>query len=119
VDAIVDVLGGLFEATAKVVSISLKAVGLFALVAVSVAAGALVGRDYWNWFVVPLGLPHIGLAQALGLVMFVAFLRTDYSRKAPSEKRDEDIIATSLGFFLNLSLTWGLGWLIVTLVGPF
>lgn len=30
----------------------------------------------WNWFVVPLGLPMIGLVQALGLDTLITFIVT-------------------------------------------
>lgn len=120
-DAIIDVVGGLFEAIANAVKFAFAAVGIFSLIIVSTLATAFVARDYWNWFVAPLGLPHIGLLHAFGLIAFVGLLRTDYSKRPLSNdgREDDEVLGTAVGAILGLALSWGVGWLIVTLGGPF
>lgn len=44
-------------------------------VVLSVLCGATI-MFMWNWFVVPLGLPMIGLVQALGLDTLITFIVT-------------------------------------------
>lgn len=39
----------------------------------------------WNWFVVPLGLPMIGLVQALGLDTLITFIATTRVNTTPPD----------------------------------
>lgn len=122
-DAVVDAVGAFFEALAKVITFTVKAVGVSALIIVYAFATAIVVRDYWNWFVAPLGLSRIGLLHAFGLAMFIGFLRTDYSTKTSRENndnsdRDSPVLAT-VGAVFGMGLVWAAGWLTVTFGGPF
>ena len=45
-------------------------------VVLSVLCGATI-MFMWNWFVVPLGLPMIGLVQALGLDTLITFMASN------------------------------------------
>jgi hypothetical protein len=119
VDAIVDAVGALIEGVANAISIALKAVGVFILIGLWVVASGFIARDYWNWFVAPLGMPRIGLFHAFGLTLFVTFLRTDYSKTAPRDEDEGFSIGPIIGWFLGLGLMWGFGWLIVAFGGPF
>lgn len=53
-------------------------------VVLSVLCGATI-MFMWNWFVVPLGLPMIGLVQALGLDTLITFIVT--TRVIPTPTR--------------------------------
>ena len=41
----------------------------------AVLAGGLMLQCFWGWFVVPIGLPAIGMAQAAGMVILVRYAR--------------------------------------------
>lgn len=51
-------------------------------VVLSVLCGATI-MFMWNWFVVPLGLPMIGLVQALGLDTLITFIVTTRVNTTP------------------------------------
>lgn len=51
-------------------------------VVLSVLCGATI-MFMWNWFVVPLGLPMIGLVQALGLDSLITFIVTTRVNTTP------------------------------------
>lgn len=55
-----------------------------AAVGVSVLVEAVILARLWTWFVVPLGLPHIGIAHASGLSLCVMLFQR------PSRRRDGD-----------------------------
>ena len=52
-------------------------------VVLSVLCGATI-MFMWNWFVVPLGLPMIGLVQALGLDTLITFIVTTRVNTIPA-----------------------------------
>jgi hypothetical protein len=65
----------------------------------------IVFRSYWHWFVLPLGAPAITLSHAVGLGLFVGFLRYSY------KKTDDDydsLKAIGVTTFVTLYI-WGLG----------
>ena len=53
-------------------------------VVLSVLCGATI-MFMWNWFVVPLGLPMIGLVQALGLDTLITFIVTTRVNTTPPD----------------------------------
>lgn len=55
-------------------------------VVLSVLCGATI-MFMWNWFVVPLGLPMIGLVQALGLDSLITFIVTTRVNTTPPPTR--------------------------------
>ena len=116
-DAIVDAVGAFVEGATKASAFIFAAVGIFLLMAVLGLASAFVARDYWNWFVSPLGLPRIGVLHAYGLIIFVSLLRG----VASNEHQDgtDGVVWTVAKPAIGLALTWALGWLIVTFGGPF
>ena len=61
-------------------------------VALSVLCGATI-MFMWNWFVVPLGLPVIGLVQALGLDTLITFIVTTRVNTNPDPFWDRWITA--------------------------
>ena len=75
-------------------------------VVLSVLCGATI-MFMWNWFVVPLGLPVIGLVQALGLDTLITFIVTTRVNTNPDPFWDRWI--TAITFAL---LTLFAGWLL-------
>ena len=62
----------------------------------------------WNWYVFPLGLPLIGLVQALGIDMLVTFIVTTKINTRPTEPFIE---RWTVGMLYALC-TLGIGWLL-------
>lgn len=116
-DAIVDAVGAFVERVTKAVTFIFAAVAIFLLVAALGLASAFVARDYWNWFVSPLGLPRIGVLHAYGLIILVGLLR-GVGRNEHQEDAD-GVVWTVAKPVIGLALTWSLGWVIVTFGGPF
>ena len=66
------------------------------LVASTIAEGAVMAR-LWSWFVVPLGLPRIGVAHAVWLSVIVALRGTfSTSDEAPSYDRFVDALSNAI-----------------------
>lgn len=53
-----------------------------AVAGVLIVLGSLLGgvvlQDLWGWFIVPFGLPELGLAHAIGINIIVGFLTYRY-----------------------------------------
>ena len=65
----------------------------------------------WAWFVVPLGVPQIGMAHALGLVMLLQFTRS--VRYSTKEQREAFAAEPFLRVTTDLGLApavVGIGW---------
>ena len=75
-------------------------------VVLSVLCGATI-MFMWNWFVVPLGLPMIGLVQALGLDTLITFIVTTRVNTNPDPFWDRWITAITYAL-----LTLFGGWLL-------
>ncbi len=65
---------------------------------------ALVIKVLWGWFVIPLGVPAIGLAQAGGLSVLVTLAAV---RSVQSPRAKEDIVAE---MFLMPLVALAFGW---------
>jgi hypothetical protein len=114
VEALID----LAASAVRAVALSFAAFGLFLLLIVLGLAYALVVRDYWNWFVSPLGLPSIGVAHAYGLVSLVWLLQGPSLSQGHEDANDSAPVAL-MKLLVKLALSWVLGWLIFTFAGPF
>ena len=69
---------------------------------------AMVSVSLWGWFVVPLGVPAIGLAQALGLTLLGWFFTTGLDQSFEEAKAKinwEHWFTTQLVVFI----VWGYG----------
>lgn len=75
-------------------------------VVLSVLCGATI-MFMWNWFVVPLGLPMIGLVQALGLDTLITFIVTTRVNTNPGPFWDCWITAITYALLTLFS-----GWLL-------
>lgn len=82
-----------------------EVIGAAVLVAINVLLSCLAITLLWLWFVTPLGVPAISLAQALGLTVFVMFfklkgspiLRSELVRQIPFTRRICYQIGMSIG----------------------
>lgn len=88
---------------------------LLCILALTVALGipgalysGLVLQDLWGWFVEPLGAPKIGLIQAVGLLLIVAFAR-GLPKRSDHEMTFRRTFSWAGSRLLFVSLGWGLG----------
>ena len=116
-EAIVDAVGSFVGGLTKAIAFTFSAAGIFLLMAAIGLASAFVVRDYWNWFVSPLGLPRVGVLHAYGLIILMGLLRGVTATEHQEES--DSAISTVAKPVVALALTWGLGWIIVTVGGPF
>ena len=56
----------------------------------------------WAWFIVPFGLPELGLAQAIGIAMVIGFLTNQHIPDNKDEKAWKPFITLYVGPFLTL-----------------
>ena len=66
--------------------------------------GGVVLQDLWGWFIVPFGLPELGLAHAIGINIIVGFLTYRY---IPS--KDGDGGTAGITPFVYVLFAWGIG----------
>jgi hypothetical protein len=62
---------------------------------------------FWEWFIQPLGMSEINLAQSLGLILVLDFLKFKKTKKD-----DVPTWVFILDVLVNLSILLGLGYLI-------
>lgn len=78
------------------------------LFAVVVAANGVGVSFMWGWFVVPFGLPAIGIAHAVGLAGMIRFLCSGAKSKSSNDERFTVTAGKSL---VTATVVTGLGWL--------
>lgn len=64
----------------------------------------------WQWFLVPLGLPVIGLAHCIGIAIIINFLTMHY-QKSPKESDDGGWNAFA-HLYLNPLFVLFIGWIV-------
>lgn len=85
----------------------LSVVGLLVMLFLAVIASGGVMSILWMWFLVPLGLPAISVAHAIGLSLLSSLL---IGRGNVTKHEDMGVaIGTAIG---TLIVTLGLGWLV-------
>src|SRR6478609_6186947 len=85
---------------------------LFALDIPAIILRGYVFLQLWQWFVEPLGAPHISIAHALGLAMIAGLClasveKKDYGKDTELKWFGQGIIALITSIFVSL-MTWGL-----------
>jgi putative flippase GtrA len=66
----------------------------------------------WEWFLVPLGLPALGIAHAIGISLAVAFL----THQTDTKKDDRESQEAGLQIFTQVLTclgTLGVGWIVM------
>lgn len=87
---------------------------IFLLVAIITAAAlvnGLVIKVMWGWFLVPLGLPVLGFAHAIGLGFFVRYLTWQHTPNNKDESDTETHARRLLLAFLYPFIVLGLGFI--------
>jgi hypothetical protein len=75
------------------------------------ALKAVVVRDLWLWFVVPLGVAALSFWHAMGLSSLVALL-THQIAKSEFEDEEHGWAFRLVTLVIAYLFAWGLGWLI-------
>jgi hypothetical protein len=73
---------------------------------------AYVLRDLWEWFVVPLGMPAIGLAHAVGISSIVGYLTQqakDRDKDDSNKDTTADLIHAVAAAIIYPLFAWGIG----------
>ena len=72
---------------------------------------AYVARDLWAWFIVPLGVPSVGVAHAYGVILLARLLapaRPDDRKAGPGEMFVR-VLSLSFARVVAVLLFWGVG----------
>jgi hypothetical protein len=85
------------------VEISIAFVVLIAVFPIVVLRGFVLSR-LWGWFIVPLGLPSIGIAQACGIALILGFL--SYSKSTTTK---DNYVERTVEAFVSALACWGFG----------
>jgi hypothetical protein len=86
-------------------------VSIFTVVIVGAAWNGVVLSILWGWFITPLGVPSIGIAQGIGISLIISTLITPRAgRVEPKEHELSDALAHLVGWFLASLGFLGVGW---------
>lgn len=69
----------------------------------------LVLQVMWGWFIVPLGLPHIGVAMAVGFGTIVS-LMTSTPKAAKDGEEIEELIGQVVNWLIKLVILMAVAW---------
>jgi len=87
-------------------------------IALAIATMPLFGvvlRSLWAWFVVPLGVPPIGIAHAVGLSVVVAVFK---SIRVDDDDETGPVVKAII-VAVVLMVLWGMGWAVhLVMVAP-
>lgn len=96
----------------KFTSLLIVVAGMGVLFVALVLLRAVVLKDLWGWFVVPLGVPGIGMAHAVG-ISTIASLLTSSPTTSRKDEKDTNKFADGISVLILsgvLSLfAWGIG----------
>jgi hypothetical protein len=81
----------------------MKYIGIIATVLIGIVIGAFMFKAGWGWFVAPLGIREIGLAESMGLSTFIGYhtkyMNIDQDSDKSTGERLATIMVIQLSFF--------------------
>jgi hypothetical protein len=89
-----------------------KIIGFLALLALDIPVLILRGfvlSQLWLWFLVPLGVPVVGIAQAIGISLLVSMLTVSSHKSSDDDDFWTGAIGNLLKSLLMSLLAWGMG----------
>lgn len=93
---------------------------LFIILWIPAAAmlSGVVLNDLWDWFIVPLGVPGIPLAQAMGLSLIVSYLtyHKNVAEKVQGDSDDEKLLKVVAHHLFRMGFTWLFGRILVAFI---
>jgi hypothetical protein len=87
-----------------------KLIGMVTLLFGGAVLNGLALAQLWQWFIVPLGVKPLGIAQALGVSLLAAML-LDHKSGSDKEKDKDDLIISFILLFAKPGLFLLVGWL--------
>jgi len=91
-----------------------------AIIGVLLAIGVVVGMALldglvlsvmWGWFLVPLGLPPIGLAMAIGIGAIVSLVTSTHVHKSRKGEEIDELVESLINAVLKLVILLVVGWI--------
>lgn len=79
---------------------------LFIISLVALASEGFVGAKLWDFFLVPLGVPAIGVAHMLGLVFFLAMLMPQRKMTGTTEEKVQKTLERLVGMWVILGVSF-------------
>lgn len=94
-------------------ALSVVVLGVFLLLAIAVALNGFMLSFMWEWFVVPLGVPSIGIAQAIGIAIIVSVLTYQGGdSSADAEDGLNKILGRLFGKIVAFGIAFGLSFVV-------
>ena len=87
----------------------LFSVGIF--VGLSVLEGVVLQAMWW-WFLVPLGLPSINVAMAVGIAAIISLVCHQTPRKSEDGEEISDALYTITNSLIRIFILLGFAWLV-------
>lgn len=90
-------------------------IGIFAAIFALVAFRGFVLSYLWAWFLVPLGLPEIGIAHAIGIAMMMALVAKNVEKEDEKREPTEALTRSTRWFavaFAGTLFAWGMGYIL-------
>jgi len=83
-------------------------VALVGTIALAALIHGFVIMTLWEWFLIPIGLASIGLANAVGLGFFIRYLtwQPTFNSKGDKNKSDNKLVLIFVYPFVVLGLGW-------------
>lgn len=88
---------------------------LFITIILLVFSSVLVGYiafHFWNWFVIPLGAPAIGVVNAIGVVMILRLITRQPVTKDEAGRPYSETLSRGIVTTVGSLIFWGLGFLV-------
>lgn len=85
----------------------LKIIFVLAMCVVNILVRGVVLVDLWEWFIVPLGVMQIGIAQSLGISLILSFLTMNIFMKL--EDKSKDAVVSVFAILIATLVVWGMG----------
>lgn len=81
-------------------------IGVIGIITLAVIWRGFVLSVMWGWFLVPIGLPNIGLALAIGISATVAMMTHQATQSTEKSDGGKALIALFVGPLLLLGIGW-------------
>ncbi len=88
----------------------LLAAGILLLFPAIIAINGFVLQSLWGWFLVPLGVPYIGVAKAIGLSVLAHMFV--WQAEQPDSNGEKPLWEQFLKILMRPAFTFAFGWIV-------
>ena len=81
------------EVPSTFINTFLSSIASICVVVFIITLNGYITLQYWNWFIIPLGVIQITLLHAIGLAYFIYFLTYKHDSKREKKKKDISYVA--------------------------